>query len=64
MDPAATLRLFLDACVEQTTTNDTYPREEALEALDNLRDWINKGGFLPFVSEIDVRCGNTYKIGQ
>ena len=58
MDPDAALRRFLDACNEWQTapTADACAsaRDEALEALGDLRKWINIGGFLP----ADPRKGN------
>lgn len=55
MDVNAALRDFLDACEE----TETYSREEAIEALENILEWIRKGGFLPKVKAV---CGSTYKI--
>lgn len=44
MDPNATLANFLDACADQD-------RETALETLENLQEWISRGGFLPTVAK-------------
>lgn len=68
MDPDATLVALLDACVEARQTPASYPREEFLEALDNLRGWVKGGGFLPNVDQIDahnttINCGS-YRIGK
>lgn len=40
MDPNATLRMMVRAMAEGD-------RDEALDAMDNLRDWLMAGGFLP-----------------
>lgn len=48
MDPNKALKDFLEACVEFTCTDGApHAREEGLEALNNLRDWIMRGGFFP-----------------
>ena len=40
MDPDACLARFLDACHDDD-------REEAIAALEDLQEWLRKGGFLP-----------------
>jgi len=40
MDPDACLRRFVEAC-------HAGDAEEAVDAIDDLRDWIAGGGFLP-----------------
>lgn len=40
MDPNATLKLLLDAFHDSD-------REAAFDAIENLMDWMTKGGFLP-----------------
>ena len=40
MDPNAALRLLMEALEDKD-------REAAVEAMDALRQWINRGGFLP-----------------
>ena len=52
MDPTATLKAFLEACTE----ND---REAAEESLCNLKQWIDRGGFLPKIQQSD---GETFRI--
>ena len=49
MDPVATLRRFFEA----TEDND---RREALEALDDLHEWIRHGGFLPPADQLRQLC--------
>jgi len=45
MDPTACLKRFLDASADQD-------RDEAMEALAELGDWLNMGGFLPQVTKL------------
>jgi len=40
MDPNATLKLMVEAFARGE-------RDEGLDALENLRDWLMSGGFLP-----------------
>lgn len=42
MDPNQALADLLDAC-------EKGDREQALESLENLQDWLAKGGFFPEV---------------
>jgi hypothetical protein len=45
MDPNEALRMLLLACLSGVDVLDG--RREALEAIEDLRDWLNSGGFLP-----------------
>ncbi len=59
MDPTANIRDFLEACVD----ND---RDTALERLEDLQNWIKKGGFLPQVLSVkpgdQVVQGKTFRL--
>ena len=46
MDPNATLYELLSS-FHQAIFMEVYEREESLELLDALRNWIAKGGFPP-----------------
>ena len=69
MDPDAALIALLGACIEhKASPGNDYTRDEFLEALDNLRDWVRNDGFLPNVKAVDtdrhtVSCG-TFQIGE
>lgn len=45
MDPNAVLQNFLDACAWGAA--DEEARENAIECLRDLLQWIERGGFLP-----------------
>jgi len=51
MDPQATLERFLDACDDfnggRSEVDLIAAKADALEALNDLRDWIWNDGFLP-----------------
>lgn len=58
MDPNETLKCLLDSLNEQN-------REEAIQALENLRDWLAKDGFIPRVEHVSEDDGiDTYKVGS
>lgn len=68
MDPDATLVALMDALIEGNSTSADYPREEAIEALDNLRHWLKTGGAFPRVRSVDsdssTVSSGTFRIGQ
>jgi hypothetical protein len=49
MDPTATLGSLLEACLDSD-------REQAIEAVDALREWIRRGGFLPPAEGVLAVC--------
>lgn len=54
MDPTASLTNTLDLLAgNQGDTEDT--REEMAQGLRDLADWVEKGGFLPDMSEVFLR---------
>lgn len=56
MDPTQTLAKFLNACHEQD-------REAAMEAFENLHEWLQLGGFLPNVCEpAQDGCERVFKL--
>lgn len=57
MDPNATLEIILGAFQENTTTANAeeYARDEAIEALENLTEWLKRGGAMPLVVEYLIR---------
>jgi len=58
MDPTETLARFLDACHEQD-------REAALETIEQLHEWLQRGGFVPNVCEPQSDGSDrTYKLKQ
>jgi hypothetical protein len=58
MDPNACLVRLLE-CIE------TGDREETVHALDDLREWIKKGGFLPRASWVSgTAVGGRWMIGK
>lgn len=52
MDPTACLKRFLEACEDRD-------REEAADALEDLHNWIVRGGHLPKV-ETDATHRNCF----
>lgn len=51
MDPVKALIEVLEAAEEWNGgTGEPYAREEMLEALDNLTEWVRGGGFIPKVT--------------
>lgn len=52
MDPTACLRELLDALADED-------RDTAVERAEDLRNWLNGGGFLPCVQMIEAPNGMT-----
>lgn len=63
MDPVTCLKMLLGAFVENETTPnaDSYARAEAIEALENLTEWLRKGGAMPKV--LHDREYDSYHVG-
>lgn len=54
MDPTACLREIVVGCHDiNNRVQHGLDREEIVERLETLANWINKGGFLPQVERID-----------
>jgi len=47
MDPTMTLQLALEAIAEDN-------REDAIEHLEALSEWLRKGGFLPTLDDLSI----------
>ncbi len=55
MNPDVVLRLVLAKLKEAKRTRSTATAADAVQHLRDLADWIECGGFLPTVVNLDVR---------
>ena len=59
MDPTSCLHMILELIADFGPISSGEGREDLVEALGNLRRWVNKGGGLPKVTQID---GETFTV--
>jgi predicted ArsR family transcriptional regulator len=63
MDPNQALRDALDGVIEYNNGLHEHGRDECIEALENLLDWLKHEGFMPKVQRIDPHQP-IYRIGD
>lgn len=62
MDPTATLADILDTFADTTRAWSLEDRDEVIDLMDSLADWIKRGGFVPAIQQTENGAITTYTI--